>query len=918
MLSTVRGAWARRGEIRGCEMETEEPQAFSGLVRAFRKRAGLTQEELAARAGLSLDAVGLLERGERRRPQRETIRLLAAALGLSDAERTRFAAVARAPGPEQPPALPTPAAPLPSVAPPTPHTLPAPVTSLVGRVRAVADVIALLRRPDARLVSLTGPGGVGKTRLALAVAAGYAEGRDDVAFVSLASVREAGLLLPSVAQGVGVPKTDPRPAREALVAALRERRLLLVLDNFEHLLSEAVEVANLLAHCPGLRVLVTSREALRLQGEHVRIVAPLALPDAEATAGDVAVVSVVSVVGASPAVTLFCQRAEAVDERFALTTANTVTIAAICARLDGLPLALELAAARLRYLSPDALLTRLTRRLPELADGPRDVPARHHTMAGAIAWSYDLLAPDEAAAFRRLAVFVGGCTEAAAVAVCGGDDTEAVMRALASLVDKSLVQVTHGETPRFTMLETVREYADEQLTRHDERAEAQRRHAGVFLALAEAAEPLLRQSADGGWSARLHADHDNLRVALRWSLDIGGNDDDIIMIGVRLVGALWYFWYIQSFFREGRSWLDAFIARAEQTNDANISPARAVQWANVFGGAAQLAYMQSDLERALTLSERALALRGIAGDAAGMAFTLNSIGSIVSYRGEYARAVSFFTRSLALRRTIGDRAGVAATLNNLGDVAMHQGQYTLALMYLDESESGCRQVGNRQILAIVISNRGHIARYQGEYVRAAAYHAESMALRREVGDRDGYSASVINLGEALLRQGDVAGAAARFAESLALYQQLDTPWGLAYAWYHLGRAAWAGGDRDTADARYREALRYYGHDKDIFGTTETLERLAETHGAGGAHTEAVRLWAIAAALRTRMDAPVPPCDQADFDRAITAVRATLGEKTFAAAWENGAALTLDEAIAEALAPSSAGLAEAGAVLASHH
>lgn len=483
---------------------------FGALLKRYRVAAGLTQEGLAERAGLSAKAISALERGARQVPRRDTVQLLADALALAGPERDALeATVRRRLGPAH-------AAPLPA--------LPAPLTPLVGRAQAEADVARLLHRPEVRLLTLTGPAGVGKTRLALQVAwdlgATYPDG---VAFVALAALRDPALVLPTIARTLGLRDAGGRPLDKTLLAALRDRSLLLVLDNLEQVLVAGPAIAEVVAACPGVTVLATSRARLRVRGEHEYPVPPLALPASGADDQGVAGVA---------AVALFVQRARALQPDFVLTTATATPVAEICRRLDGLPLALELAATRIKVLPPRALLARLGQRLILLTDGPRDAPPHQRTLRATLAWSYDLLTPDQQALFRQLAVFVGGCTLETAEAVCApddGPDRPPLLDGLAQLVDQSLLVVDRGAAvedgdrgadsvePRYGMLETLREYGLEALAARGETDVVHRRHALHYLALVEAALPWLTGPHQVAWFARLEREHDNVRAALQWA-----------------------------------------------------------------------------------------------------------------------------------------------------------------------------------------------------------------------------------------------------------------------------------------------------------------------------------------------------------------------------------------------------------------
>ena len=542
---------------------SEQTAPFGARLRRARETAGLTQEELAERAGLTPNAVGALERGEHRHPYPATVRALTAALGLTHDERTALAASVpkrgQAPVPAEPTAF-------------TPN-LPALLSPLIGREAEVAAVVALLRRDGVRLVTLTGPGGVGKTSLALRVAAELrGDFADGAAFVPLAAVRDPALVASTVAQVLGLVESGGRSPVDRLGEALRDRDVLVVLDNVEHLLDAAPLITDLLTRCPDLVILATSRTTLRLAGEHDVPVPPLALPDPQRLFDTVYLAEVA-------AIRLFVERAQAVDPAFALTAENAAAVASVCERLDGLPLAIELAAARSRLFPPAALLHRLARRLPLLTAGRRDGPARHQTMRDAIAWSHDLLAEAEQTLFGRLAVFVGGFSLEAAEAITG-DGEDRVLDGVAALADRHLlgpVGQNDGE-PRFAMLETVREYAFERLAASGAADSARFAHAAHFLALVEHAAPHLWSHDQLVWLTRLETEHDNLRAALAWSRDQPGGAEQV----ARLALPLSWFWYLHGHVAEGRRWLESLLAAA----GALSPPARA----RALVGAGHLAY----------------------------------------------------------------------------------------------------------------------------------------------------------------------------------------------------------------------------------------------------------------------------------------------------------------------------------------
>ena len=606
---------------------------------------------------------------------------------------------------------------------PTRAALPTYLTPLLGREQDVQVASALLLRPEVRLVTLTGPGGIGKTRLAIQVAAHLTEQfADGASFVSLASISDPDLVLPAITQALGLPETEHVPLLEYLASSLRERHLLLVLDNVEQVLGAAPLLGELLLACPAVKAIVTTRTVLRISGEYEFPVVPLALPGSASP-------SDAGAIGQYAAVALFVQRAQALGPGFVLTDENAAVIAAICARLDGLPLAIELAAARIKLLPPEALLARLSHRLQILTGGPRDLPARQQTLRNAIQWSYDLLTPDEQRLFRRLAVFVGGCRLSAAEAVCTvpGDVTISVLDGLASLLDNSLLHQVEqaGEEPRFVMLETIREYGLECLEASGETVRSRDAHAGYYLALAEEADPQLVSTGQGQWLHLLEQEHENLRAALGWS-----TQQKESVIALRLAAALSRFWYIQGHFREGRMWLEQALAiPAGEKVPASVRRLRA----KALNGASVLAHYMGDDEAASRHCEESLALFRALGDRQGTAAALGSLALVTRSRGNVSQTRLLYEESLAILRELDDQWQLAETLFALARLLAtaqgNQQDFRAAQSLCEECRLLFHTLGDRRMVARVLIVQGQLAFEQRDYAAARRLIQEGLAHR---------------------------------------------------------------------------------------------------------------------------------------------------------------------------------------------
>jgi non-specific serine/threonine protein kinase len=636
------------------------------------------------------------------------------------------------------------------------HNLPQQLTSFIGREKQIAEVQTLLNKT--RLLTLTGSGGCGKTRLSLQVAAGLLDFYEDgVWMVELAALTDPDLVPQTVATDLGLKEELNRSLTQTLTAHLKSKHLLLLLDNAEHLLAACARLADIvLPQCAQVTMLATSREALGIAGELTYRVPSLSMLDPKRDATPESLSNYESA-------QLFIERALFRMPQFAVTRENAPALASVCYRLDGIPLAIELAAARVRSMSLEELNQRLDHRFGLLTGGSRTAMPRQQTLRSAIDWSYELLSLAEQVLFRRLSVFAGGWTLEAVQALCAGDgvDEDTVLDLLTSLVDKSLLvaEERKGAT-RYRLLEIVRAYARDRLRESGEEAEIQSGHLTYFVALAEEAEPQLTGADQEAWLDRLEAEHDNLRSALAWSSLAGDGAG-----GLRLAGALSWFWYVRGHLREGRGWLSGSLAAAR---DGQLAAARA----KALHGAAVLASEQGDYPAARALHEECLSIRRELGDRRGIAVSLSNLGVVADEQGDNGAARILRQESLAMFRELGDRRGVAGLLSNLGVAAHDHGDYAAARALYEESLAIRRQLGDRLGIAISLNNMGLVAREQGEYAAALALHGEALAIRYELGDRRGIAASLSGLANVALalsephRAGRCWGAAERLREEI--------------------------------------------------------------------------------------------------------------------------------------------------------
>lgn len=857
--------------------------AFGSVLRRFREAAGLSQERLAERAGLSLRGVSDLERGVRSAPRLETVCMLADGLGLSEGERAELLAARNAVASPSPVATGDPD-----------HHLTPPLTTFFGRQREIAAIGELLTGQGARLVTLIGPGGVGKTRLAFEVGHQYRHAfPDGVIFISLATVRERARILPRIANAIGTPHTGDRDLRDALAVALEGRRLLLILDNLEQAIAAAADVATLVARCSSVTFLATSRIMLHIGAERAFPVDPLPLPAWDAPC---------EVLAASDAVRLFADRARAVDPGFTMTPGTIGAVAELVRRLDGLPLAIELAAVRARLLSPADILARMTQYLPMLTGGSRDAPERQQTMRNAIAWSHDLLSPTEQAIFRRLAVFQGGCTLDAAESVLGatGLDSLEILDGLAALVESSLLQRRTDPRggSRFRMLSTVRAFAMEQLAARGE--ETMMWDAAFrlwLLPMARRAEPLLEGQDQIAILDELEGEHDNLRAMLAW-LSAHGRMPDAL----DLAGSMWFYWWIRGHYALGHQLLEQVLAHPVNRDP---SPARA----RALIGVGVITAHQGDPDRSLTALREAVDIARAVDDGGLLAPALLCYGTSYLFIGQIDEGERLIEESRAVAVAAGRTNVEQGALMNLALIALNRGRNEDAWALRQQVVGMARAAGNAWCIQLGVANLGWMLMQRGELDCAERHFTEAREIMVAMKNKRDLPALYRSLADVARLRGDLGGSIGYLREGLRVSREIgDRPMiaectvGLASLRRHVG-------DLAGAMALVREAVITFHEIGDDTAAISCLDVVADIAACAG--DLALAAWSVGAAdgafARSRLfrlDAS-PDDHQARVDALVEG----LGEAAYQAAWQAGYREDLDPAFERALAwspPSNAG------------
>lgn len=816
------------------------------------------------------------------------------------------------------------------------NNLPIQLSSFVGRERELTQLKHLLT--TSRLVTLVGPGGCGKTRLAIQIAEdSLSQYPDGIWLVELGGLSDAALIAQKAVSVLGLGEESERPPLDILTNYLRVKNALLLLDNCEHLISACAQLAEtLLQTCSNLSILATSRETLGIAGENALSIPSLSVPEPSLVSP--IAINLPSNLMAYEGVRLFIERVVAVQPNFKLTNANALAVAQICYRLDGIPLAIELAAARVKALSVEQIAARLDDRFRLLTSGSRTALPRHQTLQALIDWSYDLLDEEERVLLCRLSFFAGGWTLEAAETVCAGDAIQAhdVLDLLTHLVDKSLVLVEErNDETRYRALYTIQQYAREKLLQASDAARVRTRHLDFFVSVAETAESELRSARQLTWLNCLEVEHDNLRVALGWAQRSAEPES-----GLRLAGALFWFWLLRGYTNEGRRWLEEMLTLAGESGRTRAHAKAlwaigflAVGQGDLIAGRSRLdeslaifreqddqkgiadallglgrtAYYQGDYAAARSLYEESLSISEAAEYQWSGAQALSRLGMVILIQGDYAQARLHFEESVRRFRELGDKWSLSYSLNALGDEALRRGDYAIAQSVLEESLTIFQELGSKSGIAMSLSELGWLALSQGDYLTARSRLEESLVLRREMGYRVGMAIALNLLGDVALHQGNYQQAKTLIDKSLSLRKEVGSKSGIAWSLQNLGYLAQYQGEYRQAAALFEESLTLFLELGNKIGIAECLEGLASVITAswqpdnGNQKVErATQLFGAAEALREVANTPLPPYRRTDYDRDIAVARTQLDHATFAAVWAEGRAMNIEQAIAFAL------------------
>ncbi len=757
--------------------------------------------------------------------------------------------------------------------------LPVPPTALIGRSHELLSAQHALDQPHTRLLTLTGPGGVGKTRLSLEIAHRIAHTfAHGATFVSLAPLNDPTLVLASIAAALGLREEAATSLIDRLKLFLRDRNYLLILDNFEQVIQAAPLLVELLSAAPQLHIIVSSRAALRVRGEHELPLHPLQLPDPAHTAQHEVI---------ADSMALFVQAATAVDPLFKLSQNNHATVAEICRRLDGLPLAIELAAARVRMLSVQSILARLGNRLGLLTGGARDLPARQQTLRDAIAWSYELLLEHERRVFRRLATFSAGCTLEAAEEVCQLQEEAGMdmMETLGSLLEKSMVYRKQGQQSeeRFAMLETIREYALEMLREADEEHTIRSRHAQYFIALARKGIVGLIGPQQKEWLQIYAHEHDNFRSALAWLKDTGQN-----ALMLELAGMLGHFWLMHSHLSEGRRWLALALAAGGENAPLEIQANVLNHYGNILAAMGDLALARQQYEQSLEIYRQQDKLPQVG-------VLISNIGNMALALGDVPRARELFEQSLEIRRTLGDTKGVAGALNNLGNILQILEEYEISRAFYEEALEIYQKLGSPQGILFSLTNMGILAHVLGDIEQAGTLYQQSLELARELANRRAEATLLNHLGRWQHDRKSLDEAWHLHKESFALFQAIGDRNGAAQAQTNLGRVARSMGRTVEAYELFRNALAIMVETGDRIDMPTLLIAIGELLAGPRGHEVAVQLSGAAATLKKATGATTEN-DTEEQSLVRERLQPSLDEETFQWAWERGSQMNTEEAV----------------------